>query len=161
MSDNTYSRSWEKLSTSSNPRQVQQIVRMNEISKALKEYRRSYSAQGADPLILAYSTTQLKGLTHDQPDEALLLQEAIFKMPKTDATTLSLARRWFDKGLAKRGSRSIANFEDVCSKRLNDEADLLVTHTEHNTDLLFKFVSLPLIRLFCLVRQLSSTMKLF
>ncbi|KAE9364413.1 hypothetical protein N431DRAFT_519815 [Stipitochalara longipes BDJ] len=88
-------RSWKRLKTSTDPRQLEQMELIMKIKQKLKEYQ-----------------------------EALVLQEAVLKMGKPHSGTVEAFKLWLDGKSKGPGGRHAPSFSGLSAARLNNEEDL-------------------------------------
>jgi hypothetical protein len=145
-------RSWKKLCTSSDPRQLEHMALIIKIRKKLKEYRKLLEIKRAVAVETIRSSVDV-GI-----EEALVLQESVLKMGKPQSGTVEALKLWLDGESEGSDGRHAPSFSGLSAARLNTEEDLVALHPVFEKDWLTRLVELPYLRLLCLVRLLRCVM---
>ena len=78
-------------------------------------------------------------------------------MGKPHSGALEALKMWLDGRTEGLTGRTIASFQGLSARRLDDTNDLVALHPPFEDDWLSKFVELPFLRLLCWVLLLLET----
>lgn len=84
-------------------------------------------------------------------EEALALQQTIYKMAKPQPGTVKAIKMWLNGETEGPNGRKAPSFLGLHATRLDDENDLVALCSERESDLLSRVVEVPYMRLLCLV----------